>query len=467
MGATSQAVFSELVSDGVADKALVTLDPEETSVQLWRFTNEKHLPFALEPVEWDATSSQAKFGARNVKYEVPRQADLMWHTVAKVQLPGLAAVYKDDDGNVKVLRGSAAPYWHNAIGQRVLESVTLSVGGIQIITFDETYQWIWEEVASKPGQEMGEVIGKFDTVEEQQAWARRSHTCYTTLPLPNSTDPGNALPLCAMTFHKIFIDASFAARNKCVKLPAGAPRGVQICVRPDGVRDADIESGKFVLEPLNDNHLKCLMEATMVYFEEPERNLFTENVFEQCIVEVQQVSAQASFHGVAAGETTPPVRVKAECRFASMVREYFCVVRQQAKEDANDRYDFGGYVDGVEDGAPWTLDPIKNMTVKFQNASRVQSRPADYYRLVNVRHNHSNGKRAARNFIYGWSYAQNPESLQQSGGANHSRIDDISIEAELDARIFSPESPTAELLVYARATNLLRFTGGTLLRRFT
>jgi hypothetical protein len=468
MGATHQAVFAEMLSDGHADKALTTKNPDETNVIFWKYTHSKYVPFSMEPVEWDASASQAKFGAQNVKYEIPRQGDLMWHTYAKIHLPGLVGTYRDAAGDLKVLKGDQAPMWHDAIGQRVLQQVTLSVGGIQIINFDETYNWIHEQVITKPGKQSGEAIGKFETAKERQTFARRGRTCYVPLPFANSEHVGLALPMCAMSFHKLLLDASFAARSKCVVIPEGAPKGVQICVRPDGVKDADIESGKITCEPLNDNHLKCTFEATMVYLENNERDLFTENVFEQLITEVQQTSTQASFHGSVAGEATPPVKVKVPLPFSNIVQEYFWVVRKQGAEDANKHYDFGGYVEGIEDGFPETLDPIKEVAIKYANAPRVSQRPAQYFRLVQPRNFHSSGSNAAKNFIYNWSFAIDPEMEQASGGCNHSRVDDINLEISLDARIFSPESPTAEVIVYARAKNLLRFSGkGTMLRRFT
>ena len=467
MGATHQAVFAEMISDGHADKALTTREPDDTTLMFWKFHHSKYVPFSMEPVEWDATASQAKFGATNVKYEIPRQGDLMWHTYAKVQLPGLAGIYKDANGDTKVLKGAASPYWHNAIGQRVLQNVTLSVGGIQICSFDETYQYIHETVCAKPGKKLREAIGKFDTVAEQQAFARRSHTCYVPLPLPNNEHVGNALPLCAMTFHKVLVDLSFAPRAKCIIVPEGAPAGVQICVRPDGVKDADIESGKVTLEPLNDNHLKCLLEATMVYLDKKEQDMFVETIFEQLVTEVQQTSSQASFHGAAAGESTPAVKVKVPLPFSSIVQEYFWVIRTQAKEDKNRHYDFGGFVDGVEDGFPYTLDPAKEFGIKYANAPRVSSKEASYFRLVQPRNYHSSGANAEKEFIYNWSYAVDPEWEQASGGCNHSRVDDVNIEVALDARIFSPESPTAEIIVYGCSKNLLRFSKGSMLRRFT
>jgi hypothetical protein len=127
----------------------------------------------------------------------------------------------------------------------------------------------------------------------------------------------------------------------------------------------------------------------------------------------------------------------------------------------------GAEADGVEDGFPETLDPIKEVAIKYANAPRVSSKPAQYFRLVQPRNFHSYGEKAAKSFIYNWSFAVDPEMEQASGGCNHSRVDDINLDVSLDARIFSPESPTAEIIVYARAKNLLRYKGGTLLRRFT
>jgi hypothetical protein len=162
------------------------------------------------------------------------------------------------------------------------------------------------------------------------------------------------------------------------------------------------------------------------------------------------------------------VKVKVALPFSNIVEEYFCVVRKQGSEDANKHYEFGGYVDGIEDGFPETLDPIKDMAIKYANAPRVSARPAQYFRLVQPRNFHSSGSQAAKKFIYNWSFAVDPEMEQASGGCNHSRVDDINLEISLDARIFSPESPTAEIIVYGRAKNLLRYSGkGTLLRRFT
>jgi hypothetical protein len=466
MGATTQAVFAEMVTTGAADKAISTDKIDDTSITFWRFVHAKYAVFALEPVDFDASASQGRFGAKSVKYQFPKQGDLVWCTFAKVYVPGIAGLY-NEGGATKVLKGDAAPHWHNAIGQRVLSNVTFAVGGTQIISFDDTFMYIWEEISGKPGKQLGETIGKFDDVKTLQGWSKRGHWMYVPLPLPFTECSGNALPLASLQFHRVELELSFASREACVVLPPGAPAGTQICVRPDGTKDSDIESGAVRLDTLNDTHLQVAIEAMNVYVDDDERNKFINGQFEQCITEVQTVSAPVSYQGKAV-EGTAPVRVKVDLPFANMVQEYLWVVRTQAKEAANQHYSFGGYNDGGEDGGSgMTLDPLVSATIKYGNSQRVQTRDGSYFRLVTPWMCHSNAERAAKSFIYNWSYAVDPESEQPSGASNHSRIDGVSMELGLDARIFTAEHPTAEIIVYGRAKNSLRYKQGVIVRKFT
>jgi hypothetical protein len=238
-------------------------------------------------------------------------------------------------------------------------------------------------------------------------------------------------------------------------------------MRPDGVKDSDIEAGKVRLDLLNDTHLQVAIEAMNVYVDDEERNKFINGQFEQCITEVQAVSAPVSYQGKAT-EGTQPVKVKVDLPFANMVQEYFWVVRTQKNEADNKHYSFGGYTESSEDGGSgMTLDPVVSATVKYGNSQRIQTRDGSYYRLATPWMTHSNAERAAKSFVYVWSYAVNPEHEQPSGASNHARIESVNIEMSIDARIFTPENPTAEILVYARAKNSLRYKQGVIVRKFT
>ena len=169
MGATESAVYTELASNGEADKILTAKTVAEAQHSFWRFVHAKHTPFAMEPVDFDATASQCKFGGK-AKYTFPRQGDLCWQVYARYSLPGLVAVGKDG----KVLRGEAAPCWHDAIGFKLTQRATLAVATTVIDTLTDTFLYVWEELSAKPGKKLGEMIGKFDTLEERQ-WSCTAH----------------------------------------------------------------------------------------------------------------------------------------------------------------------------------------------------------------------------------------------------------------------------------------------------
>ena len=59
-----------------------------------------------------------------------------------------------------------------------------------------------------------------------------------------------------------------------------------------------------------------------------------------------------------------------------------------------------------------------------------------------------------------------PEDVQPTGGANHSRIDNVNLEINLDPRIFTQSEPTAEIYVYGVNKNILRYKFGMLTKKF-
>jgi hypothetical protein len=194
-GTTHNAVFQEIGNKGHADKFLTHDVPNEAEANFWRFVHDRHPPFALEPIEFDATASQPRFGGK-AKFTFPRQGDLAWHTYAKINLPGLVAV---KDG--KIVKGADAPSWQNAVGFRLLRQVAMSIGNTAIDTLQSTYLYLWYTLTTKAGKEIDELVGKFDTVEERQQFAKRSRNLYVPIPFSHTSNSNLALPLCALTFH--------------------------------------------------------------------------------------------------------------------------------------------------------------------------------------------------------------------------------------------------------------------------
>lgn len=449
MGATHNAVFTELAARGHADKLLVCENIEESTVCFWRFIYEKYLPMALEPIDFDATASQARFGG-SAKYQFPRQGDLAWHTYAKISIPGLVGI-KDN----KVLRDADAPCYNNAIGYRLLKNVTLAIGGTVIDTVTDTFMYVWDALTGGANSFSKQMVGKFETLEEQRNWAKRSHTLWVPLPFSFCRDSGLALPIVALTFHQVVLEVDFCSRADAIINPLGA----QLYVRPDGLTDDAIDTGlsngSLSLAPLQEGDLHCNIESTYVYLENEERNMFGKNAFSSLFDELQVIPSQAYYAAPGATETTPSVKHTTRLQFNNSVYEYIWVVRSEGRKNAN-YFDFSGPVDKA---SGLVLDPVREATVKFANTPRVQTRPGAYFRLVQPYQYHKNPS-STNEFIYVWSYAQDPESKHPTGGANHNRIDGVQLELALDPRIFSPENPNAEVLVFARSKNLNTFKYG-------
>lgn len=454
MGATQNAVYTEMASTGEAEKILTAETVEESDLTFWRFVHSKTTPFALEPVDFDATASQAKFGGK-AKYNFPRNGDLCWHVYAKIVIPGLVAL---KDG--KVLKGEDSVSWTNAIGQALVSSASLAIGNTVVDTLTDNYLFVWEELSGKPGKRLGEMIGKFETLEERQAFAKRSHDLYVPLPFSFTRDTGLALPIVALQFHPIVMELDFAARSNVIVNPQGG----KVYVRPNGVTDEEIDAG-MGLSLLQDSDLACTMEANFVYLETDERTKFAKGAFEQVVDEMQMQSQQAIANAATGtNESSPSVRANMRLQLNNVVMEYIFFVQSQAKKESNQVFDFSGPMDPA---SGLMLDPIRDVTIKFNNSQRVQTRAGSYFRLVQPYQYHTNvpGDKG-KNFIYNWSYCVDPEDIQPTGGANHSRIDNVNIELNLDPRLFTAAAPTADITLIGRNKNLLRYKFGMCTKRF-
>lgn len=467
---TTGSVYQEMACLGAADKTLTGASVDQSHVTYWRFVHMKHTAFALEPVESDCTGGTARFGAQNVKFTFQRQGDLVWHTYAKIYLPGIVLATPNQDGTAyQIATDENEVYWTNAIGQYLLQQVKLCIGGTIIDTLYDTYLFMWEELSGKPGKRLGEMIGKYDTVRLRQATSRRGRWLYVPLPFYFTENSGLALPLVSLQFHNVQLEISFAQRTNCYVTPATIGAGAwTVYVRPDGEdgRTDTLQSpAKFgSLRPLADSDLQVLIEACYVYLDHDERSKFAHGQFEQIFTEVQQFSMQASSTGGStATEKTAPTKAQVRLQFNHVVMEYIFAVRSQDKVDDNLHFDFGGFFDDdTEGGSGLVLDPVLSVEVTFNNSARVQSRPGSFFRLVQPYQHHTN---VPREFIYVWSYAIDPEDAQPTGGANHSRIDNVNINLLLDTRIFK-ETQTADVIIYARNKNLLRFKHGLVSKKF-
>ena len=460
MPATHNAVYTELGSKGQADKLMLAETPEENQESFWRFVHDKHAPFGLEPVEFDIAASQPRFNG-GAKFAYARQGDLAWHHYVHYQVPGLVGI---KDG--RVVRGADAPYWHPYLGFRLTRSATLAIGNGVIDSMSDTFMYVWEQLTHKPGKKLREMIGAFDTVEEQQAWSKRSQHLWVPLPFSCSREAGLALPVVSLAFHQMFVELDFCSRQDAIINPTSA----QIFVRPDGMTDDEIDAmlessgtssrGRQV-SLLQDSDLQATVEANYVYLEQDERNRFGKGTFSQLVDELQVIPAQAYYAAAGATDQTPAVKINPRMQFNNVIMEYITVVRRESAEQSRNYFDFSGPTD---EASGLVLDPLREIGIRFNNTPRVATRTAKYYRLVQPYQYHTNVPKdhgLDKQFIYVWSYSKDPEnSTQPTGGANHTRLENVNIEYHLEPRLFSPDAPNAEVITFGRSKNLLTYKFG-------
>ena len=459
MPATHNAVVTELGTKGQADKLMIADTPEESQETFWRHVHDKHSPFGLEPVEFDVAAAPPRFNG-SAKFAFARQGDLCWHLYAHYELPGLVGI---KDG--KVVRGSDAPYWHPHTGFRLTRQATLAIGGNIIDSLTDTYLYVWEALTHKSGKKLREMIGAFDTVEEQQAWSKRSQQLWVPLPFSCTRDSGLALPVVSLSFHQMFVELDFCSRADAIINPDDA----QIFVRPDGMTDDEIDMSLQSAQGLRgrqisllqDSDLRCSVEANYVYLENDERTKFGKGVFTQLVDELQVIPAQAYYAAAGATESTPSVKINPRMQFNNVIMEYITVVRRENAGPNRNHFDFGGPTD---EASGTVLDPIREIGIRFNNTPRVATRNAKYFRLVQPYQYHTNVPTdfgPSKQFIYVWSYAKDPENaLQPTGGANHTRLENVNVEYHLDPRLFSPDAPNAEVITFGRNKNLLTYKFG-------
>ena len=208
------------------------------------------------------------------------------------------------------------------------------------------------------------------------------------------------------------------------------------------------------LPALQASHISTSLELAYVYLDTDERAKFAEGQFEQLVCQTQNLTQ--SF-------TSAKDRVRLD--FNHTIIELLWAVRKQSSADANDHFNFSGITEPVT-GA--NRDPVESATLRLNNNVRF-SDEGRYFRLVQPYQHHTN---VPESFVYSYSFALNPEDVQPSGTVNFSRIDNATLEVNLDDNLFKDNSTvttgppgnaredSVDLIIYARNWNVLRFKNG-------
>ena len=501
-GASSGGVMSEMIALGAMEAFLV----KGATVSFFRFRYSRHTNFAMEPV-FQTFQNQPAFG-REAQCTFARTGDMVYHTYVLVQLPAIqpcnsqveactgsgftgltqfpslvqrvgdagcsnyvdpcvctdeaywANVYADPALDVSctvsatadlqsarnawlyqnygardatydpavfseldsaILSGTEFPawvHWHNAVGQKVIKRAALIIGGHVVDTLYSDYLYMWEELSGKAGKRLREMIGKRTSRRQLIADAAFNQSFWVPLPFSYTQHSGNVLSLVSLQYHGVVLHVDFEQLQNLVVTSS-----------------SDVTVVKSVdFSPLSPQDLYAVVDTTYVYLDLDERDRFATANYDQLITQVQVLTAQAASASIDVNIT-----------FNHPVIELIWAARRACMALENNSFNFSG-----KD----KRDPIDQVSLLLNNMPRWQTRPGQYFRLVQPYQHHSHIPEA---HIYSYSFALHPEEPQPTGSCNFSRIDNAHMIFDMQQGL---ELEQVQIIIFARNHQILRFVEG-------
>ena len=222
----------QLVAYGAQD-VFLTGTPEIT---FWKVSYRRHTNFAMESIE-QTFSGQADFG-RRVTCTISRNGDLAYRTYLQVTLP---EINQDMSPEAVVANKKVYARWLDYIGEQLIATVEVEIGGQRIDRQYGDWMHIWNQVTLSKEQQRGyyKMIGNttqltyitdplFAAVSGPCAAAGGpSQVCAPRNALPETTlyipllfwfcrNPGLALPLIALQYHEVKINLDIRPIGECL-----------------------------------------------------------------------------------------------------------------------------------------------------------------------------------------------------------------------------------------------------------
>lgn len=315
--------------------------------------------------------------------------------------------------------GNVWCHYTNDIGHFAVRQCRIVIGGQTVDTIMGDMMYCWEELSGKSGRRLTELTGRRYTRAQLICDSRETRLCYTPLPFWFTLASGAALSLASLAYHGVQLWVDFTALEKLVVVSSPT---VSVVKAREGV-------------PLTSADLKANLEITHVFLDNLERDKFSQNHYEQLVIQNQ------SFY-----MTTSSSQVRLNLSFNHPVTEIFWGIRRQCQERCNNWGNLSG-VDG--------RDPLRSAQLLLNSQSRWGTKPALYFRAVQPYQHHSNIPDA---FIYCFSFSLDPEnSVSPSGTCNFSRLDNVELILELQESL---AKETCTVFCFARNYNILRFREG-------
>jgi hypothetical protein len=404
----------QIVASGAQDVYL-TGNPQIT---FFKVVYRRHTNFSLESIQqFFRNENNLDFG-KSTYSVLERKADLMSGVVLEIKLPALE----------QVQNGSTFVNWVNGIGNAIINSVQVKIGGYTV----DTQSGEWMDINSQYNVSQDKRGAYDEMLGYRQTNINILAKDELTLHIPLNfwfNNPGLALPIEALQYHDVEIYFNFADLADMI------------------VSDVAITNPLVKGTGRIASFLECKIYVDYIYLDTDEKRRIVQSSHEYLIEQVQMLN----YEQINTNDTSR----KIDLFLKHPVKSLYWVI-------SNDQYTTTGSTGNNNQPLNYDAvntidnkDTFKTMKLLFNGSDRFTDRPAKYFRLTQP---FQYFKCCPTKTIYSYTFALRPYDLQPSGSCNFSRIDNVKMNITFDST--TQTATPSKLRVYAVNYNVLRIMNG-------
>jgi len=395
----------------------------------------RHTNFAIEAIQQTASGSNS-LGSR-ATYQITRNGDLI-HRVYFY-------------GKLKNAHPSVDMALVPNVGQKLLKTVELEIGGQRIDKHYSEWLYIWNELSLPYGKREGyyKMIGA--NVENccTKLPATKSYELYVPLEFWFCRNVGLALPLIALQYHEVKINIEYESvsnlRDVSVK---------NYCIEND-VANGVVKNDTYETSSSSLTLEDPTLWVDYIFLDTDERRRFAQLSHEYLIEQLQFTGTDT----ITSSGSNPDSMKSLRMNFNHPCKELVWAIKSST--DANKVYwnnfstaekDFDVDDNSTFNNYVVSKNPVMQAKIMLNGNDRFATRQGEYFSLVQPYQHHENTPDMYHKGINVYSFALKPEEHQPSGTLNMSRIDTAVL--SLSSRI------TGTIHIFAVNYNVLRILSG-------
>ncbi len=418
----------QLVAYGAQDVYL-TGNPQIT---FFKVVYRRHTNFAIEAIQQTASGSNS-LGSR-ATYQITRNGDLIHRVYFYGKLKNTGATSK----NIALVPN---------VGQKLLKTVELEIGGQRIDKHYSEWLYIWNELSLPYGKREGyyKMIGANKENCCTLLPSGESYELYVPLEFWFCRNVGLALPLIALQYHEVKINIEYEAVTNLCDISS-----TNYCSENDKPGGASNGTGYSNTELTLD---EPTLWVDYIFLDTDERRRFAQLSHEYLIEQLQFTGTDT----ITSSGSNPDSMKSLRMNFNHPCKELVWAIRSSAAnnvywnnfstaepDNTNGDDTFNNYV--------VSKNPVMQAKIMLNGNDRFATRQGEYFSLVQPYQHHENTPDMYHKGINVYSFALKPEEHQPSGTLNMSRIDTAVL--SLSSRI------AGNIHVFAVNYNVLRILSG-------